>query len=140
MGLRRLVAAGAIAPGVLAWIATARTRATFAFRPRRKALDAAIATRVVRYSARHLLSQRRLVESLARCNSRGGSRWCCAQGKALAHRSGASQQAIRTGASRGGAADQCRPRGRRADFVGELWGGGRGQARRRARGFARARA
>src|SRR4029450_9059843 len=113
MDLRRLRCCGCNRVERARWIATARTRATFAFRLRRKALDAAIATCAVRYSARDLLSQRRLVESLARCNSRGGRRWCCAEGKAVADRPDASRQAILRRALRGGAGDPS-------------WAGGRG--------------
>src|SRR5262249_30053562 len=60
---------------------------------RRKARhhDAAIATRAVRYSARDLLSQRRLLESLAHCHAGRGARGCRAQGAALADRAGASR-------------------------------------------------
>src|SRR6516225_9546695 len=101
---------------------------------RRKALhhDAAIATRVVRYSARDLLSQRRLLESLAHCHAGRGARRRRAQGAALADRAGPSRRPIRTRAARGGVADQRRCRRRRVNFVRELRRGGRGQARNRA--------
>src|SRR5262245_25960108 len=99
---------------------------------------AAIATRAVRYSARGLLPQRRVVESVADRDPGGRARRRRAQGAALADRSGAARQAIRARAARGGAADQCRGRGRRADLLRELWGRRRRQARRRAGRCARA--
>src|SRR5215510_3349724 len=73
-----------------------KIRATLACRPTGELgqHDAAIATRAVRYSARDLLSQRRLLESLAHCHAGRGPRWRRAQGAALADRSGASRRAI----------------------------------------------
>src|SRR6266545_2062382 len=81
MDLRRLRCCGCNRVERARWIATARTRATFAFRLRRKALDAAIATCAVRYSARDLLSQRRLVESLALCTQEAGRVGVARKGK-----------------------------------------------------------
>src|SRR5262249_48453313 len=62
---------------------------------RRKArhYDAAIATRAVRYSARDLLSQRRLLEPLAHRHAGCRARRRRAQGAALPDRSGASRRA-----------------------------------------------
>src|SRR6516225_7207472 len=113
-------------------------RSSLARRRKARHHDAAIATRVVRYSARDLLSQRRLLESLAHCHAGRGARRRRAQGAALADRAGPSRRPIRTRAARGGAADQRRYRRRRVNFVRELRRGGRGQARNRAGAFARA--
>src|SRR2546425_11538818 len=87
-----------------------KIRATLACRPTGEARqhDAAIATRAVRYSARDLLSQRCLLESLAHCHPGRRARRRRTQGTALADRSGASRRAIWTRAPRGGAADQRR--------------------------------
>src|SRR5262249_49240373 len=69
-------------------------RSPLARRRKARHYDAALATRAVRYSARDLLSQRRLLESLAHCHAGRGPRRRRAQGAALADRSGASRRAI----------------------------------------------
>src|SRR5712691_10112057 len=81
---------------ILPLMAAARARATLGSRHREGTGNAAVATRAVRYSARDLLPQRRLLEPAADRDASSGARRRRAQGAALADRSGVSRRAIRT--------------------------------------------